>query len=182
MEAQDACIQAAGYLGDAPEQREELRSIVAAVAEAAATSLVGPRRLWVLGGAGALDLPGRPGVKLVHVSGFPAKYKLHEQNYALLCRLEFGELDWSFACPGAMVDAPPGVEMPPARVSVDVLPVALPGWAALLPTALLLPAVVAIKQQLVGPSYEEVAAAMVQHLAPRGPLRHHRVGFAAGAQ
>ena len=83
-----------------------------------------------------------------------------------------------FHAPPRPAGAPP---LPPARVSTDELPVRLPGWAALLPNALLLPAVAALKGQLVGPSYEEVAGAIAEHLAPGGPLRHRRVGFAAAA-
>lgn len=127
------------------------------------------------------------------VPGFPMpKYRLHKRNFQLLCSTQFDSLDWSFACPGVMLDSPAssaqggsGVQAaslpppPPARVSVDELPFPLPGWAALLPTPLLLPALAAIKDRLVGPSYGEVAAAMVAHLAPGGPLRHRRVGFAA---
>lgn len=74
-----------------------------------------------------------------------------------------------------------GATAVPARVTADELPVRLPPWAALLPSPLLLPAVAAIKSQLAGPSYDEVAAAIVEHLAPNGPLRHRRVGFAVAA-
>lgn len=119
---------------------------------------------------------------LVDVPGFPySQYRMHTVNYNFLRRPEHASLDWSFACPGRMVDAAPGPPPPPARVVPDQLPFPLPGWAALLPDAALLPAVAAIRGRLVGPSYEEVAAAMVAHLAPGGPLRHRRVGFAAAS-
>lgn len=109
--------------------------------------------------------------------------RLHKRNLELLQRPEYDTLDWSFACPGVMTEptGPSDAPAVPARVTVDELPARLPPWAALLPAPLLLPAVAAIKQQLVGPSYDQVAAAMVQHLAPNGPLRHRRVGFAAAA-
>jgi len=128
----------------------------------------------------------------MQVPGFPfAKYRTHKRNYEFLQRSEFSTLDWSFACPGAMTESSSAgsgssggsqVSAPlPARVTANELPVALPCWAAALPTPLLLPAVAAIRSQLVGPSYDEVAAAMVAHLAPNGPLRQRRVGFAAAA-
>ncbi len=111
--------------------------------------------------------------------------RVHKRNLEFLQSPDFDSLDWSFACPGAMTE--PGgsstgsTHHVPARVTVDQLPARLPSWAAVLPAPLLLPAVAAIKIQLVGPSYEEVAAAIVQHLEPNGPLRHRRVGFAAAA-
>lgn len=183
MAGHDACIQAAGYIGDTPEDGLQLQRLVTTAVQAANAALVGPRRLWVLGGAGALELPGRH-IMLVDVPGFPfPKYRLHKRNLELLQRPEYDTLDWSFACPGVMTEptGPSDAPAVPARVTVDELPARLPPWAALLPAPLLLPAVAAIKQQLVGPSYDQVAAAMVQHLAPNGPLRHRRVGFAAAA-
>ncbi|KAL4459076.1 hypothetical protein ABPG75_013941 [Micractinium tetrahymenae] len=184
MEGHEACIQAAGYLGDKPEQGLQLQRLVATATQVANASLVGARRLWVLGLAGALNLPGRR-IMLVDVPGFPfPQYRAHKHNLAFLQRSEFDSLDWSFACPGMMTEpagGSGGAVVVPARVTVDELPVKLPPWAALLPPPLLLPAVAAIRPQLVGPSYEEVAAAMVQHLAPNGPLRHRRVSFAAAA-
>lgn len=239
-------MQAAGYIGKNFEESKPLHEIVVAAVQAANESLVGPRRLWVMGGAGAdpgwpgcqasssccleshaagcrlaacvaipllylirwqiyparvkqllppspaaaptprptagtLDLPGRR-CMLVEVPGFPfPQYRMHRVNYNFLQRPEHATLDWSFACPGSMVDTPPGTQLPPARVVPDRLPFALPGWAALLPDAALLPAVAAIRGQLVGPSYQEVAAAMVAHLEAGGPLRHRRVGFAAAS-
>lgn len=131
--------------------------------------------------AGTLDLPGRR-CMLVEVPGFPfPQYRMHTVNFNFLRRPEHATLDWSFACPGSMVDTPPGTHLPPARAVPDRLPFALPGWAALLPDAALLPAVAAIRCQLVGPSYQEVAAAMVAHLEAGGPLRHRRVGFASAS-
>lgn len=130
--------------------------------------------------AATLDLPGR-GLMLVDVPGFPfQQYRMHKTNMEFLSLPEFASLDWSFACPGSMTEGPPGGPPPaPARVTADVLPAALPSWAALLPNVALLPAVATLKGQLVGPSYAEVAGAIVENLAPKGPLRHKRVGFAA---
>ena len=131
-------------------------------------------------------MPGR-GMMLVDTPGFPMpKYRIHKTNFAFLSQERFASLDWSFACPGVMVDRPEQQQPQPgsspvqaAHVSMDVLPVQLPAWAAVLPNALLLPAIAAVKGQLVGPSYEEVAAAIVANLAGSGPLRHRRVGFYA---
>lgn len=120
---------------------------------------------------------------MVDVPGFPfTKYLIHKENYEFLKRPEFDSLDWTLACPGSMLDAPRQQPAPPpARVTADELPATLPCWAGLLPNAALLPAVAALRPQLVGPSYEEVAGAIVAHLAPAGPLRHRRVGFASAA-
>jgi hypothetical protein len=134
--------------------------------------------------AGALDLPGRE-LMMVDVPGFPIhKYRVHKENYEFLSQGRFATLDWSFACPGVMLHGPQQVAGEtaaaaplPARISVDQLPVHIPAWPALLPNALLLPAVATFRGQLVGPTYGEVAAAMVAHLAPGGPMRHRRVGF-----
>ena len=126
---------------------------------------------------------------MVDVPGFPLQqYRVHLESFRFLKQPEFAGLDWSLACPGSMYRWPAAAAAAapaptPARVVPDHLPFSLPCWAAALPTPLLLPALAAIKGRLTGPSYEEVAAAMVAHLAPGGPLRYRRAGFvSAGAE
>ncbi|KAI8475464.1 MAG: hypothetical protein J3K34DRAFT_404255 [Monoraphidium minutum] len=184
MRGHCAAVQAAGYIGETYAAGAPLARLVASAVAAAAEGLEAPRRLWVLAGAGVLDVPGRPGLMLLDVPGTPRKYLVHRDNLALL-RREGAALDWSLACPGAMYDAPagrtpPGAAHPPARAVVDEAPLRLPGWAACLPAALLLPALAAAPRQLRSASYEEVAAAIVDHLDGGGPLRHKRVGFVGG--
>ncbi len=49
-------LQAAGYIGKTLEESKPLHEVVVAAVQAANQSLVGPRRLWVMGGAGASAL------------------------------------------------------------------------------------------------------------------------------
>lgn len=60
-------MQAAGYIGDTPEDGLQLQRLVTTAVQAANAALVGPRRLWVLGGAGK-PAPG-PGPILVASQG-----------------------------------------------------------------------------------------------------------------
>lgn len=55
-------MQAAGYIGKTFEESKPLHEIVVAAVQAANESLVGPRRLWVMGGAGAA-----PGLAARHI-------------------------------------------------------------------------------------------------------------------
>jgi putative NADH-flavin reductase len=178
LSGQDAAVQTAGYIGSTYEEAKQLQVVIKSIVKVARDCLNGPRRIWVLGGAPALDLPGR-GIMLVDVPGFPfMKYTIHKENYQYLCN-EAGSLDWSFACPGVMFDAPEGTiaDHNKVRITINEAPVQLPAWSQLLPNAALLPVVAAIKDQLSTASYEDIAAAIVANLGPGGPLSKQRVGF-----
>ena len=60
LSGQEACVQASGYIGSTYEESKPLQRLVQAAVEAANETLVGARRLWVLGGAGELLGRRRP--------------------------------------------------------------------------------------------------------------------------
>jgi hypothetical protein len=53
MRGQQAAVQAAGYIGRNYEEGRPLQRLVGSAVRAAVECLEGPRRLWVLAGAGA---------------------------------------------------------------------------------------------------------------------------------
>lgn len=82
------------------------------------------------------------------------QYRVHKDNFDLLMSAEASGLDWSFACPGPMFDAPStsgarAGAREGVRAVVDEAPIALPGWSQLLPTAMLLPAFAAARRQVI---------------------------------
>ena len=180
LSGKDAAVQTAGYIGSSYEEAKQLQLIIQSIINVARDCPDGPHRIWIIGGAPALDLPGR-GLMLVDVPGFPfKKYTIHKENYQFLCA-EAQSLDWSFACPGVMFDGPKETLSDPKEVhiSINEAPVTLPTWSQLLPNAAMLPVVATIKDQLSTASYEDVAAAIVANLGSAGPLHHQRVGFSS---
>lgn len=184
MRGQDAVVQSAGYLAATYNEGKELQRIVISATQAVVDSLVeGPKRFWVLGGAGALDIPGRPGVMMVDVPGFPKQYSIHKENYRYLVD-NASSVDWTMACPGNLFDDPAGravVNVSSVQVTVEEAPLRLPSWSACLPTQLLLPAFATAREQLRSASYQDVAAVIAAHLETGGPLRHRRIGLASSS-
>lgn len=62
-------------------------------------------------------------------------------------------------------------------VRAEELTSPLPGWSAWLPNAMLLPAMFSYIHSHGRTTYQDVAAAIVEHLAVDGPFKHKRVGF-----
>lgn len=121
MKEAGACIMTAGYPNDGVDgQPSSLARLFPIVARTAAAALQAPHRLVALGGGGALD-NGSAGL-LYTLAGFPpqpAGYsRVHEANWHQLQRLTAATpaFQWSFFCPGFMVDAP---ETAPLHVAVD---------------------------------------------------------------
>jgi putative NADH-flavin reductase len=127
---------------------------------------------WFLAGAGLLDIDGtgRRGLDLPRIR---ATYWPHRVNYE---RLQRSNLDWRLLCPGPMVDQPP-LGLAGLRLSLDRLPVQVPGFSRVLPAALLLPLFVQRIPEMIIP-YADAAALMLQHLTPGGEMSRHRVGIA----
>jgi putative NADH-flavin reductase len=95
MTGQDVVINCAGYVADGAAFIELVDRVVTQ-AEAA----LGPGgRLWLFGGAAALDVPGTH-IMGVDLPGVPAIYKAHQTNFR---RVAASRLDWSLMCPGPMV-------------------------------------------------------------------------------
>jgi putative NADH-flavin reductase len=165
----DALINCAGLVTEGQAFVELFDRVVSS-----AETLPGAERpvSWFLGGAALLDLDdrGRRGIQLPKVQ---RTYWPHGANFE---RLRRSSLDWRLLCPGPMVDQPKiGLER--LRVSRDRLPVGLPRFVRLLPTALLLPLFAARIPEMIVP-YADAASVMLANLSPRGPMMHHRIGIA----
>jgi putative NADH-flavin reductase len=127
---------------------------------------------WLLAGAALLDVDaeGHRGVDLPEIASV---YWPHRANFE---RLERSGLDWRLLCPGPMLEGealgPEGL-----RVSLDGLPVELPGSARALPDALLLRALGSIMPRLAVP-YADAAALMLANIGRGGAMARRRVGIA----
>ncbi len=75
-----------------------------------------------------------------------------------------------------MVDEP-GLGLNRLRVSVDVLPVAVPAFTRVLPGPLLLPVFASLIPQMIVP-YADAAALMLANLDRGSAMSRHRVGLA----
>ena len=78
-----------------------------------------------------------------------------------------------------MVDEP-ALGLDRLRISLDVLPVAIPDSAASLPDALFLPVVTSLLPQMIVP-YADAAAVMLANLERGHAMSGHRVGLALPA-
>jgi uncharacterized protein len=127
---------------------------------------------WLLAGAGLLDLDssGRRGLDLPKVRD---TYWPHRVNFERLLR---SSIEWRLLCPGPMVDQP-AVGIHRLRVSLERLPVALPGVAKVLPAPLVLPLFASTIPQMIIP-YADAAAFMLANLDRGGPMSRKRVGLA----
>jgi putative NADH-flavin reductase len=127
---------------------------------------------WFLGGAALLDLDdrGRRGVDLPRVG---STYWPHRANFD---RIRRTALDWRILCPGPMVHQQP-LGLARMRISLDRVPVQVPGFARALPGALVLPFFVRRVPEMIV-SYAEAAALIMANLTPSGEMSRHRVGLA----
>jgi uncharacterized protein len=169
MTGHDVVINCAGYVADGAAFIELVDRVVTQ-AEAA----LGPGgRLWLFGGAAALDVPGT-GVMGVDLPGVPALYKAHQTNYR---RVAASTLDWSLMCPGPMVPRANGQALSDLRISKDVWPFPRPGYTRWLPRIALSLAFKGHAPELIV-AYDDVASILLDHLAPSGRFSRARVGVA----
>jgi putative NADH-flavin reductase len=165
----DALVNCAGYVAQGQGFVDIVDRIVAGVDSLHAAE---QPACWLLAGAALLDIDstGRRGVALPKVK---STYWPHRAN---LERLERSSLDWRLLCPGPMVEQPAlGLER--LRVSLDRLPVELPGFARALPGALVLPLFASLIPQMIVP-YADAAALMLANLDRGNAMARHRVGLA----
>lgn len=169
MAGHDAVINCAGYVADG----EAFTALVDRVVTAAEGALGPNGRLWLFGGAGALDVPGTD-LMGVDLPGVPALYRAHQINYR---RVAASRLDWSMMCPGPMVPSADGQARAGLRVSRDVWPFQPPGIARWLPRLALS---LAFKQHMpeMVVSYDDVAALLLDHLPAGERFSRARVGVA----
>jgi putative NADH-flavin reductase len=162
-----AVVIAAGMAGDGGG----FLQICANVVHQAERRLAPPRRLWLLGGVAALTIPHTdvPGVDL---PGIPKIYRDHKTNYELLRE---STLDWSFMCPGPMVDG--DAPTPGLRTSTEILPVQVGGWVRWAPRPALALVMARHLSEMIVP-YEDVARLVMANLDGDGPYSRKRVGVA----
>ena len=166
---QDALINAAGHVSDG----QRFVALVDHVVTSVETLPASERPVcWFLAGAALLDIgdSGRRGVDLPPIA---ETYWPHAENFA---RLQSSSLDWRLLCPGPMVEEPP-VGLARLRVSVDRLPVEIPGEATRLPDPLLVPLFTERVPEMIVP-YADAAALMLHHLQPGSAMSRHRIGLA----
>lgn len=169
MAGQDAVINAAGNARTDPDFVPMVQSVIA-IAEQA----MGPGgRLWLFGGAAALDVPNHT-VRAADLRLLPKVYKQHVRN---LAKLEDSALDWSMLCPGPMLSSPTGQPEADLRISADIWPVEGPAPARAFRTIRILKA---FKQRLpeMIVTYEDAASVILDHLPAAGPYSRKRVGIA----
>jgi hypothetical protein len=132
-----------------------------------------PKRLWMLGCAGALDM-GSTGIMGVDCPGVPAMYLNHKKNYQTLMN---SSLDWSFMCPGPLIDAIDSKPRQGLRISTERTPFDVPAYRKHLPRITLSLTMKAHLPEMVV-SYEDVADFMINNLSANGPYSLKRVGIA----
>lgn len=168
LQDHDVVISTAGLVTEGPIFVDLVDSIVAGL-----ESLPDKDRpvCWFMAGAALLDLDdrGRMGVDLPRGAG---TYWPHRANFE---RIRQTALDWRVLCPGPMVDQPP-VGLARMRISLDRLPVSIPGFARFLPGVMLLPFFFHRVPEMIV-SYADAAALMLANLTPSGEMSRHRVGL-----
>lgn len=169
IQGHDALINCAGHVADGAGFVDLVDRLVAAVESLPADA---QPVCWFLAGAALLDIDatGRRGLDLPKVR---STYWPHRINFE---RLRRSQLDWRLLCPGPMVDEP-ALGADRLRISLDRLPVAVPGFAHKLPRILLLPFFASRIPQLIV-SYADAAAVMIANLERGGAMARRRVGLA----
>lgn len=171
-EQHDVVINTAGRVTDGPRFVELTARVVTAL------EFIHPEArpvAWFLAGAALLDLDerGRRGVDLPRVA---RAFWPHRANFERLAR---SPLDWRVLCPGPLVHHP-ALGTGHLRLSIDRLPVPLPGWTHLLPGPLTLPFLAHRVPEMTVP-YGDAAAVIVANLARASDTSRHRVGLALPA-
>jgi putative NADH-flavin reductase len=169
MVGHDVVVNAAGHVAEG----SAFTQLVQTVIDSTMTSLGEGGRLWQLGGAAILDVPGKHimGVDLPKV---PRVYEAHRTNLNALRR---SPLDWSMLCPGPMIESENGKPTRELRLSVDEWPVPRPAYTYLLPKLAL---ALAFKQKVpeLSIAYEDAAEVIVDNLSQKGRFSRRRVGVA----
>jgi putative NADH-flavin reductase len=161
-------VNAAGYVAD-----RNFFDLCQIVLHQAVEHLEKPQRVWFLGGVAALDF-GSSGIMGVDCPGVPKFYRNHKKNYEALRK---SNLDWSFMCPGPMVESPHGKLTNNLRISVDEMPYEYPKWLAKLPRiALSLTMKQHLRETIV--SYDDIANIIMTNLEASGIYSQKRVGVA----
>lgn len=166
---QDAVINCAGLVTEGPVFVSLIDRLVTAL------QAIAPEQqpvCWFMAGAGLLDIDnaGRRGLDLPKISSI---YWPHKANFE---RISATTLDWRELCPGPMVEGP-ALGLDQLRLSLDKLPVQLPGFVQHLPGALALPFFAYRIPEMIIP-YADAAALILSNIQRNDALSRHRVGLA----
>lgn len=172
VKGHDALINCAGYVTDGwgfVDLVDQLATSLGVLHETARPVC------WFLAGAALLDIDpsGRRGCELPKIR---STYWPHQTNFNRLLRTD---LDWRLLCPGPMVDQP-GIGLDRLRLSLDVLPVAMPSFTNHLPDWLVLPLFAHRIPEMILP-FADAAALMLANIEAGGPLSRRRIGLALPA-
>jgi uncharacterized protein len=166
---QDAAIIAAGHAG----LGEEFVRIVDNIISQCELQLSFSGRVWIMGGAGLLDIPY---TNLIgnNLPGFPPEYKNHNRNFE---RLQQTQLDWSIMCPGTMVDTREHSNPVHLHVTTETLPVPIPETIKEYSEADIAGHLFSRLHEL-NVAYDDVARCMLDQLELGGAFKRKRVGLA----
>ncbi|MBB6633307.1 NAD(P)-dependent oxidoreductase [Cohnella thailandensis] len=166
---QDAAIIAAGHAG----QGEEFVRLVDNIISQCEIHPSFAGRVWVMGGAGLLDIPYTDHMGN-NLPGFPPAFQNHNRNYERLLR---SELDWSIMCPATMLDSIASPASVHLHVTTDTLPLSVPKTIKELSEADIAGYLFSRLQEM-DVAYEDVVQCMLDHMELGGPFHRKRVGLA----
>jgi putative NADH-flavin reductase len=169
LAGQDAAILAAGNAG----QGEEFVRIVDRIVSCCEEQPQFSGRVWVMGGAGLLEIP-HTSIIGNDLPGLPPAFKIHNRNWE---RLERTRLDWTFMCPGTMFEADEREKAGRLNASTEVLPIPFPESVKEM-TLEELAGLIFSRFPEIDVAYEDVARYMLDHLELSGTLKGKRVGLA----
>ncbi len=169
LAGQDAAIVAAGHAGQGEEFVRMIDNIITQCEAEARFS----GRVWVMGGAGLLDIPY---TNLIgnNLPGFPPEYSNHNRNFE---RLERSQLDWSIMCPGTMTEPREYTDSAHLHVTTDILPVPVTEEIKEYSEAEIAGYLFSRFHEL-NVAYDDVASWMLNHLELGGAFNRKRVGIA----
>jgi len=166
---QDAAIIAAGNAG----QGEAFVRIVDSIVTACENHPSFSGRVWLMGGAGLLDIPHTDLIGN-NLPGFPPLFQTHNRN---LERLQRTQLDWSVMCPGTLVDSIAHQAPVRLHVTTEALPLAVPETIKESSEAEIAGYLFSRLQEL-DVAYADAADCMLNHIGLAGPFARKRVGLA----
>ncbi|SFD74485.1 hypothetical protein/DNA repair protein RAD50 [Paenibacillus catalpae] len=166
---QDAAIIAAGHAG----QGDEFVRLVDNIISQCEINPSFSGRVWVMGGAGLLDIPYTDLIGN-NLPGFPPAFKTHNLNYE---RLQKSELDWSMMCPGTMIESTEPPVSVHLNVTTETLPISIPRTIEEFSEAEIAGYLFSRLQEL-DVAYDVVVKCMLDHIELGGPFKKKRVGLA----
>lgn len=166
---QDAVIIAAGHAG----QGDEFVRLVDNIISQCEINPNFSGRVWVMGGAGLLDIPYTDLIGN-NLPGFPPAFKDHNRNFDRLLR---SKLDWSIMCPGTMIDSIEPLASVHLHVTTETLPLSIPNTIKEFSEAEIAGYLFSRLQEL-DVAYNDVVKCMLDHIELEGPFKRKRVGLA----